>query len=68
MHPIDDKSPMFGITEKDLKEKDAEFVILIKSITDTYFQSLLANANGLFYTMRYNSNSNITIILSWFIF
>ncbi len=40
VHPIDEKSPLFGITEKDLKEKDAEFVILIKSITDTYFQTV----------------------------
>ncbi|MES2515224.1 MAG: ion channel [Bacteroidota bacterium] len=40
VHPIDDKSPMFGITEKDLQDRDAEFVILIKSITDTYFQTV----------------------------
>ncbi len=40
VHPIDDKSPMFGITEKELHERDAEFVILIKSITDTYFQTV----------------------------
>ncbi|MBI3519052.1 MAG: K+ channel, inward rectifier [Bacteroidetes bacterium] len=40
VHPIDDKSPMYGITEKELHERDAEFVILIKSITDTYFQTV----------------------------
>lgn len=40
VHPIDDKSPMYGLTENDLKQRDAEFIILIKSITDTYFQTV----------------------------
>lgn len=40
VHPIDDKSPLFSIEEKDLQDRDAEFVILIKSITDTYFQTV----------------------------
>ena len=40
VHPIDDKSPMYGLAEKDLKQRDAEFIILIKSITDTYFQTV----------------------------
>jgi inward rectifier potassium channel len=40
VHPIDDKSPMRGLTALDLKERDGEFIILIKSITDTYFQTV----------------------------
>ena len=40
VHPIDDKSPMHGLNEKDLYNRDAEFVILIKAITDTYFQTV----------------------------
>lgn len=40
VHPIDEKSPLTGLTDKDLQERDAEFVILIKSITDTYFQTV----------------------------
>lgn len=40
VHPIDEKSPLAGLTEKDLLDRDAEFVILIKSITDTYFQTV----------------------------
>lgn len=40
VHPIDDKSPLFALTEKDFQDRDAEFVILIKSITDTYFQTV----------------------------
>ncbi|MES2567454.1 MAG: ion channel [Bacteroidota bacterium] len=40
VHPIDDKSPLAGLAERDFEERDAEFVILIKSITDTYFQTV----------------------------
>ena len=40
VHPIDDKSPMYGLTEVDLKQRDGEFIIIIKSITDTYFQTV----------------------------
>lgn len=40
VHPIDDKSPLYDITQGELEARDAEFVILIKSITDTYFQTV----------------------------
>ena len=40
VHPIDDKSPLYDITEPELEARDAEFVILIKSIADTYFQTV----------------------------
>ncbi len=40
VHPIDDKSPLFGMTEAELRQGDVEFVILVKAINDTYFQSV----------------------------
>ncbi len=40
VHPIDSSSPLNNVTELQLEERDAEFVILIKSITDTYFQTV----------------------------
>lgn len=40
VHPIDDKSPLFNVSESEMEARDAEFVILIKSITDTYFQTV----------------------------
>jgi inward rectifier potassium channel len=49
VHPIEDKSPLFGLTEMNLNERDAEFIILIKSITDTYFQTVYSR-------MSYKSN------------
>jgi inward rectifier potassium channel len=38
VHPIDDKSPLFGLTVNDLMQRDAEAIILIKGINDTQSQ------------------------------
>lgn len=37
-HPIDEDSPLFGMTEKDMKSMDAEFLILLKGFDDTFAQ------------------------------
>jgi inward rectifier potassium channel len=38
VHPIDDQSPMFGLTEEDLDRTDAEFAILLSGMDETYAQ------------------------------
>ena len=38
VHPIDNDSPMFGMTENDLAEADPEFFILLKGVDDTFNQ------------------------------
>ncbi len=40
VHPIDEKSPLYGLSVKDLHERDAEVIILIKGITDTFSQTV----------------------------
>lgn len=40
VHPIDDKSPLYNLTEQDLLNCDAEFIILFKAINDTYSQNV----------------------------
>jgi inward rectifier potassium channel len=42
VHPIDEKSPLYGLTVKDLIERDAEVIILIKGITDTFSQTVFS--------------------------
>lgn len=37
-HIIDEESPMFGMTENDLKDADCEFLILLKGFDDTFAQ------------------------------
>ncbi|MBI2720871.1 MAG: hypothetical protein HYX39_01720 [Bacteroidetes bacterium] len=40
VHPIDDESPLKNLTLKHLAEQDAEFIILIKAINDTFSQNV----------------------------
>ena len=36
VHPIDENSPLFGITERDLQNSDAEFLILLTATDETF--------------------------------
>ncbi|MEL7001192.1 MAG: ion transporter, partial [Bacteroidota bacterium] len=40
VHPIDEKSPLYGITEPELHEMDAEILIRIKGFDDTFGQTV----------------------------
>ena len=40
VHPIDENSPLFGLTEKDLEESNAEFGILLSAMDETYAQEV----------------------------
>ncbi len=40
VHPIDDASPLRGLTAEDLARLQAEFLILIKAFDDTFFQTI----------------------------
>lgn len=38
VHPIDEKSPLFGLTAEDAKKTNVEFAILISAMDETYAQ------------------------------
>jgi inward rectifier potassium channel len=40
VHPIDENSPMFGLTREDLIANDAEFLILLTGIDETFSQTV----------------------------
>lgn len=40
VHPINEVSPLYAYTEKGFEESDAEFIILLKAINDTYSQTV----------------------------
>ncbi len=40
VHKIDDSSPLYGLTEEQLKELDAEVLILISGFDDTFHQTV----------------------------
>ena len=40
VHPIDEASPLFGMTDSDLRTAQAEFIVLIKAFDDTFAQTI----------------------------
>jgi inward rectifier potassium channel len=40
VHPINADSPIYGLSKKDLADRDAEFLILVKAINDTFSQTV----------------------------
>ncbi len=38
VHPIDEKSPMFGLTKEDFEKKDAEILMLLSATDETFTQ------------------------------
>lgn len=40
VHPLNDNSPLFGLSLKELEDRDAEMIILIKAINDTFSQTV----------------------------
>ena len=45
VHPIDESSPMFGLTHDDLVRMDTEFLILISGIDETFAQTVHARSS-----------------------
>jgi len=39
-HPIDENSPLYGMSSKDLEDADAEFMILLSGFDDTFSQTV----------------------------
>jgi inward rectifier potassium channel len=45
VHPIDEKSPLFGMTDQELTAKDAEFMILLAGTDETFSQTVHARSS-----------------------
>jgi inward rectifier potassium channel len=45
VHPIDEKSPLFGMTHEELEAKDAEFLILLSGTDETFSQTVHARSS-----------------------
>src|SRR5215467_9482525 len=45
VHPIDEKSPLFGLSHADLVAKDAEFLILLAGVDETFSQIVHARSS-----------------------
>ncbi|AUD06247.1 ion channel [Spirosoma pollinicola] len=40
VHPITDKSPLYGCTPEDLEQSDTEFLVSVQALDDTFVQSV----------------------------
>lgn len=45
VHPIDEQSPLRGMSKQDIIAADAEFLILLKAINDTYSQTVYSRSS-----------------------
>lgn len=45
VHPIDDKSPLFNLTEEDLKNYKAEVLIFVKAFDDTFSNTVVGRSS-----------------------
>jgi len=45
VHPIDEVSPLVGMTPEDFKQSDAEIIILIKAISETFGQTVYSRTS-----------------------
>lgn len=55
VHPIDEKSPLFGMTKEELMASEAEVVILLKAFDDTFSQTVHSRASYLDETIIYDA-------------
>ena len=45
VHPISSSSPLFQLTEKEVLEKDAEFIVMIKAFDETFSQTVYSRSS-----------------------
>ncbi|HJQ20744.1 MAG TPA: ion channel [Gemmatimonadaceae bacterium] len=45
VHPIDEGSPIFGLSERDLAERGAEFLVLLTGLDETFMQTVHARSS-----------------------
>lgn len=45
VHPIDAKSPLWGVTAEELQRSDAEFLVLLTAVDETFEQTVHARSS-----------------------
>ena len=54
VHPIGKESPIYGFTETDLRSSEAEFMIQITAIDDTFFQTVHTHSSYRYDEIKWN--------------
>ncbi len=45
VHPIDEESPLFGLTENDIQELKIELIVMLKAFDDTFSQTIYSRTS-----------------------
>ena len=45
VHPIDEKSPLYNLSEEEFRKSDAEFIIYLKAFDDTFSQTIYSRTS-----------------------
>ena len=54
VHPIDEESPLYGLTKQDLDRSDAEFVVMINGFNNTLSQQVHSRTSYKYYDVAWN--------------
>jgi inward rectifier potassium channel len=54
VHPIDENSPLWGVSQEDLNSSDGEFLILLKAFDDTFSQNVHTRSSYKFNEITWN--------------
>ena len=68
VHPINEESPLRNLVENDVEELEAEFMISIKAIDDTYSQQIFDRNSYFWKEMKYIQNNRVLITIICFLF
>lgn len=55
VHPIDEQSPLYGLTAEDLRNTDAEFLVLLTAIDETFSQTVHTRSSYKFDELTWNA-------------
>ena len=55
VHPIDEESPLYGLTQETLLETETEIVILLKAFDETFSQTVASRASYIDESILFNS-------------
>ncbi len=55
VHPIDENSPFFGVNSEDLKEADAEIMIMLKAYDDSFSQHVHTRASYDYFEIKWGA-------------
>jgi inward rectifier potassium channel len=45
VHPVSSESPIYGLNQQNLMEKDAEFIVVIKAFDESFSQSVYSRSS-----------------------